>query len=293
MEIQQLRYVLALAQELSFYKAAKKVFVTQPTLSQQIKKLEDELGVVLFERSPKWVQLTEAGERFLPHAQNILDGVDQIKTEFHQDQKTISGKLKIGFIPTIGPYLLPKIAPIIQKKAPDLKLELYEETTSVLIESLKVAKFDLGLVALPLEDPSVVAKELGKEEFYLALSKKEWSKKKKTISLNQLTNKKILMLKEGHCFRDQALDFCQIKQDDERLIFEGSSLVSVINLVSLGYGVTFVPKMAIKSFNDSKIEFLSFPKPKPMRTIGAIWRMTTPLNKAQRFLLEVIEEVLR
>lgn len=293
MEIQQLRYIIALSQELNFNKAAQKVGISQPTLSQQIKKLEEELGEPLFERSPHEVRLTNAGRLFLPFARNALQNLKQGVDELKNTQSELSGTLSLAFIPTIGPYILPKVLKVLRKKAPKLKLKLYEETTSVLCENLKNGKFDLGLLALPLEDPSLVTKKLGTESFYLITSKKNPLSLKKTVTTHDVLGENLIMLKEGHCFRDQALDFCNLNERNFQLAFEGSSLVSVLNLVQAEEGVSFVPEMSLEHINKKNLTVLPFKGRTPKRDIGGIWRMTTPLNHTQKFVLSVIEEILK
>lgn len=293
MEIQQLRYIIALSQELNFNRAAAKVGISQPTLSQQIKKLEEELQTPLFERSAHSVRLTPAGKTFLPYARQALESLNSGVNELKDKEQNLSGTLSLAFIPTIGPYILPTVLKVIKKKAPNLKLKLYEETTSVLCENLKSGKFDLGLLALPLDDPALVTKKLGTEAFYLVTSKQNKLSHKKSVTLKDVLGQNLIMLQEGHCFRDQALDFCNINQNSFQLAFEGSSLVSVLNLVQADEGISFIPEMTIDHINKKNLTVLPFKGKTPKRDIGAIWRMTTPLNKTQKFVLGVIEEILQ
>lgn len=295
MDLQQLRYIIALYEEKHFGRAAKKVGISQPTLSQQIKKLEDELQVILFERSKKQIRLTEAGKTFIPYALAAIKDLKQGIATLKNQSESLTDEIKLGFIPTIGPYLLPKILKEIKSKAPKLKLKLFEETTSVLLENLKAGKFDLGLVALPLLDPQISSQEIGSEEFLLAIPAKSALAKEhpKSISVNNVKKNQLLMLKEGHCFRDQSLDFCHISSGDPRLIFEGSSLTSVLNLVAAGEGITFVPKMAAKSHANQHIKYITFSGKKPKRSIGLIWRHTSALSHSQEFLLDSLTGTLK
>jgi LysR family transcriptional regulator, hydrogen peroxide-inducible genes activator len=293
MELQQLRYIVALSKELNFVRAAKRVGITQPTLSQQIKKLEDELGQPLFERSPHNVRLTSQGQTFVSYAIKALDTLSEGEREIKESKNALKGKISIAFIPTIGPYILPPLLNKLKKKAPDLKLELFEETTSVLVDHLKSGKFDMGILALPIDDHSLVSKELGEEEFFVCVSKEHALAKKETINIKQMLDQDVLMLQEGHCFRDQALEFCSTHHANPHILFEGSSLVSVMNLAAANVGMTLVPKIAVNRSLYSSLKFIPFSKPKPTRKIGAIWRMTFLPNYAQRFVMEMVEDILR
>lgn len=293
MDLQQLRYVVALAREGNFQKAARTVGITQPTLSQQIKKLEEELGVYLFERSPRRVSLTQAGNQFVVRAQQALEVLEVGKNEIKQSKKSLEGTLRVAFIPTIGPYLLPPILKRLQKKAPNLHLKLSEETTNVLVDQLKSGRFDLGIISLPIGDPPLAERVLGEEEFLLAVSKSHPFANQASITVSSLKKERLLILKEGHCFRDQALEFCRRTQSDPQVIFEGSSLASVLNLVIAGIGVTLVPKIAAKPHLFPQLAFLPFRKPKPSRKIGAVWRMTALPSFCERFFLDEIERYLK
>lgn len=292
MDIQQLRYIIALSQELNFNRAAQRVGISQPTLSQQIQKLEDELGEALFERSTKSVRITPAGELFLPHAQAALDTLKAGVNELKEGQTGVAGTIRLAFIPTIGPYILPRVLKIIQKEAPKLKLKLFEETTSVLTENLKRAKFDLGLLALPIEDSGIAAQSFGREEFLLAVHAKHPLVARKFITVQDIAKEKLIMLQEGHCFRDQALEFCSMRRDNDQLVFEGSSLVSVLNLVAAGEGVTLVPKMVQQGSIPRDVKFIPFKGHKPSRELGLIWRMSSPLGRAEKFLIDAIRRAI-
>lgn len=292
MEIQQLRYFREISREGNFSRAAENLHVTQPTLSQQIKKLEDELGVLFFERGRKEIRLTEDGKAFLPYAEEILSQMENAVLSLQEKKGQLKGMIHLAFIPTVGPYILPKILHRLQKEAPDLEIKLYEETTSVLLDNLKRGKFDLGLLALPIEDSSLVNRFLFEEEFYLAVSKKHDLAHRSFVTLKDIQQHNLLILKEGHCFRNQALDFCFSGKNDSQLIFEGSSLLSVLNLVAGSEGITLVPQMAIESHKNRDLKFIPFQGDIPKRKIGLIWRMSTPLNYLQKYLLKVLEESL-
>ena len=292
MDIHQLHYMVALSQELHFQRAAQKAHVTQPTLSQGIKNLEGELGTSLFERSSHKVRITPDGERFLAHAVAALDHLQKGILEVQKNVADLEGNVRLGVIPTICPYLLPKVILRLKKDAPRLTLELYEETTSVLLDFLKSGKIDLGLLALPVKDRAVVEKGLASEPFYLAVAVQHRLAKKRKVTRKDLIGEKLLVLQEGHCFREQALDFCKAKGEDTHVIFQGSSLTSVLELATSGEGVTFVPAMAVHPAHHADLVYLPFSPVVPTREIGVIWRLTAPLSPTQRFLIDILRQVL-
>ncbi len=292
MDLQQLRYMTALSQELNFVRAAKKSHVTQPTLSQQIKKLEDELGARLFERSSKQVRLTAAGEKFLPAAVAVLSALEKGIQDLRDDSAEILGEIRVSAIPTLGPYVLPEIITQLRRKAPKLKLQIYEETTSVLIDSLKSGKTDLGILALPVDGEGIASKVTVREAFYLAVSKKHALAGRADVSAKDLRGEDLLILQEGHCFGAQALEFCKRQRTDERVVFQGSSLTSVLQLAAAGEGITLVPDLVRTSAVPAGLKFLPFKKPTPSRELGLVWRMTAPLTRAHRCVMETAEEVL-
>ncbi len=290
MEIHQLKYFVALSQELHFLRASQKAHVSQPTLSQQIKKLEVEFGAVLFERSPKHVRLTEAGKKFLPRAISVLETLESAKRELETDGGEISGILKVGAIPTMGPYLFPPVIARIKKEAPRLKLELFEETTSNLLLHLKEGRLDLAILSLPIEAPGIVSKSIGQEPFFVAASKHHTIAVRKKISLKELAKEPLLILQEGHCFSDQALEYCKRSRQDAQVIFQGSSLGSVMRLAAAGEGVTFVPKMAVEKQESGGLAFIPFTEPSPARHVAVAWRVSAPLGRAHQYFMDVLKE---
>lgn len=292
MDIQQLRYVVALSQELHFQHAAQKAHVTQPTLSQGILHLERELGTPLFERSSHKVQMTVAGKKFLTHAMTALDHIQKGILEIQKPGANLSEAIRIGVIPTICPYLMPQVILKLKQTAPHLTLEIYEETTSVLLDFLKSGRIDLGVLALPIKERGIVSQELGAEVFYLAIPKRHRLALKKSIAREDLANEKLLILQEGHCFGQQTLDFCKIKRNHDRVIFQGSSLTSVLQLTRAGEGVTFVPAMAATLTRGQGLVYRPFASPEPKREIGVAWRLTAPLFQSHRLLIETVRQVL-
>ncbi len=293
MELQQLRYIVALSQELNFLRAARRASITQPTLSQQVKKLEDELGAPLFERSSHGVRLTPAGEKFMPFAMAALDTLKKGLTELQKESKDISGKIAVSVIPTIHPYLMPGVLIKVKREAPRLSIELHEEKTSVLLESLKTGKIDLGILALPAGEAGIVSRSIGKEEFLLAVAKDHALAKRKQVTPRIIKEEKLLILQEGHCFTDQALEYCKRPREDAQVTFQGSSLTSVMKLASVGEGLTLVPKMAAIERENPDLVFIPFQSPKPHREIGIVWRITSPLTPAHHFLIETVSGIFQ
>ena len=289
MELQQLRYVVALAREQNFRRAAESAHISQPTLSQQLQKLERELHARLFERSSRQVKLTSPGESFLAHAQRVLDTLDTAVGEVKSRSKEITGTLRIGAIPTIAPYLLPPVLLRLQKKAPDLKMEIHDVTTSQILTYLREARFDIGVVSLPIHDRDFVTRTIGKEPFCLAVSRRSPLAGKKSMRSQEVRSHSLLILQEGHCFRNQSLAYCRLSPMDSRVTFQGSSLSSVVAMAGIGGGVTFVPRMAMAHHALKNIRFVKLTDPEPEREIGFIWRLTTPMTRAQEFFMETVE----
>lgn len=290
MELQQLRYVSALARELHFLKAAEKSHVSQPTLSQQVKKLEDELGSPLFERSSRKVRLTAAGKKFLPYALETLAAAEKGISALQKEEGEVTGTVKLGAIPTMCPYLIPQLLPRLKKSAPKVVLELYEETTSSLLERLRGGEIDLGLLSPPVQERGISVLVLGKETFYLAVSKKHRLAKAGRIQPGELASERLLVLQEGHCFGGQSLDYCKRTQQNPQVIFRGSSLLSVLRLAAQGQGVTFAPQMAVRANTDRDLKFVPFASPEPVRQIGLVWRLTSPLSRAHKLVMELMAE---
>lgn len=293
MEMAQLRYMAALAQELHFRRAAQKSHVTQPTLSQSIQKLEKELGVPLFERSARGVRLTPEGKKFLSSAVNALDHLDKTARELQESSREAAGTVRIGVLPTVCPYLMPQVITRLEKTAPRIKLELSEETTSILVEQIKNGTLDLGIAALPVNEKGLVEKVLWREPFYLAVARDHPLVGKKAVTQKEMMKEKVLVLEEGRCFGQQALEFCGTKRQDAQVVFQGSSLTSVMKLAALGEGVALVPQMALPQKGAADLRFIPFaPKP-PFRELGVLWRLSVPLAKAGRALIEAIEQTLK
>jgi LysR family hydrogen peroxide-inducible transcriptional activator len=280
MNIRDLKYLVALADQNHFGKAAKSCFVSQPALSMQIKKLEQFLGVQLIERTHKSIFLTAIGKEITQHARDILYRIDIMKDIATQSCDPFSGELHLGIIPTVAPYLLPHIIPGLTKSFPKLKIYLIEETTSHLLKKFSEAKLDSIILALPhLEHFSL---PLYEEEFLLAIPSNHIFSKKKFVHLSHLENQTLLLLEDGHCLRDQALAICHHTNASESQSFRATSLETLRYMVSSNIGITLMPKLAC-NITDG-ILYLPFNSPKPTRTIGITWRPST----TKKILLENI-----
>jgi LysR family hydrogen peroxide-inducible transcriptional activator len=277
MNLRDLRYIAAVAENKHFAKAAEISNVSQPTLSMQIQKLENELGVKIFERNNKNILITEIGQKIINKAKIIIKEADDIKELAKISKDPFSGDLKFGAFPTIAPYLFPKISSKIIKKFPKLKLFLLEEKTEILIKKLQNAEIDLAIIALPINALGLEYKELFTEEFFLAVNKNHPLANKKSINRSDLFGQKIMLLEEGHCLRDQALELCSVMGGLEDQNFRATSLETLKQMISIGNGVTLVPKIAANK-DDKNIKYLKFSSHAPCRKIALVWRKTSPRN---------------
>lgn len=292
MEIHQLRYALAVHREKHFGRAAQSVPISQPTLSQQIRKLERELGVRLFERSPHGVRTSPAGERFIAAAAAGLETLERAAAESKEGVDALAGTVRLGAIPTVAPYVLPELVAALKKKAPRVILDFHEPTTALLIEAVKAGRVDVGVLALPVEEPGLATRSFGEDPFYLAVAENHPLARKKALRLADIASEPLLILQEGHCFRDQSLEFCKMAGRDPRVIFEGSGLESVLRLAATGAGVTFVPHLAVRAVDRSRLAFVPFRPPAPTRTLAAVWRTTMNPTRAQRLVMDLLENYL-
>jgi LysR family transcriptional regulator, hydrogen peroxide-inducible genes activator len=282
MNLRDLRYFVALADTRHFGKAAERSFVSQPTLSAQIKKLETYLGVQLIERQPRKVTLTEMGARILPLARSILQESDEIVSLARNDHDPLSGKLKVALIPTIGPYLLPLVARKLRKQLPLLKVMLYEYQTQPLLEKLRAGDIDLGILALPVPLDGLEARPLYDEDFTLAVPSNSPLAKRSNVKLDDLSGETLLLLEDGHCLRDQALDVCSRIDVKESEDYRATSLETLRQMVAAGLGITLLPKLATRGpFGSGQgLTVKEFSRPVPSRSIGAVWRKSTARTDA-------------
>jgi LysR family transcriptional regulator, hydrogen peroxide-inducible genes activator len=278
MKLRDLSYLLAVAKTLHFGKAAALAHVSQPTLSVQLKKLEDRLGVVLIERDNKNVRLTPEGKIIAEIAQRIVQDAEAIKAYAKTVQDPHAGDLQFGIIPTLGPYLLPNMIPVLHEKFPKLSLWLHEATTEVLLEKIHNGQLDLAILALPIESENLTIIPLFSESFYFAVHKEHKLAKRKTIALADIQNENILLLTDGHCLRDQALAVCHNVHIKPKSDFKATSLETLRQMVAQGLGATLMPKLAIETANPN-ICYIPFAKPAPQRQLGLVFRKTHVRNK--------------
>ncbi|MDY6944646.1 MAG: LysR substrate-binding domain-containing protein [Pseudomonadota bacterium] len=294
MNLRDLRYFVALADTKHFGKAAERCFVSQPTLSAQLKKLENYLGVQLIERQPRRVTLTETGVKILPLARRILQESDEIISLARNEHDPLSGKLKLGLIPTIGPYLLPLVARRLRKQLPQLKLMLYEYQTHQLLEKLRDGEIEVAILALPVQMDGLEARELYHEEFNVAVPNNHPLAKKSSIKLDDLAGESLLLLEDGHCLRDQALDVCSRIDVKENEDYRATSLETLRQMVAAGLGITLMPDLATRGpFNSGQgLAIKAFARPVPTRTVGAVWRKSSSRTQAIDAMCEVIKTTM-
>lgn len=282
MTLTELRYIVALAREKHFGRAAEKCFVSQPTLSVAVKKLEDELGVILFERGQSEITVTPAGEPIIRQAEKVLAEAARIKELADTAGDPLAGPLRIGAIYTIGPYLLPRLVPLLRERAPQMPLILQENFTAKLIEALKNNELDVAIVALPIEEPGLVAQAVYDEVFRVLVPAQHPWAKLKAIEARRLLEEQLLMLGRGNCFRDQVLDLCSRAGAGGPQVLEGSSLETIRYMVASGIGVTVMPASAVDELpkNDALLRMRPFTDPQPSRRIGMVWRASFPRHQA-------------
>ena len=280
MNLRDLRYLVALADLKHFGRAAEASFVSQPTLSTQIKKFEDELGVPLIERNPRNVLLTDVGEAVVARARMILREADEIKNIARRAKDPASGTVKIGIFPTLGPYLLPHVVPQIVAKFPKLELMLFEEKTEVILKKLHDAELDAGILALPIHDDTLHSEFLFEEPFVLAVPASHPMAKQKKVKLADLAEERLLLLDDGHCLRDQALEVCQLAGATERSGFRATSLETLRHMVSANVGITLLPALAVRppAPATANVVLIPFADPQPHRRIAMVWRRTSALT---------------
>ncbi|MEJ6393867.1 LysR substrate-binding domain-containing protein [Gymnodinialimonas sp. 2305UL16-5] len=274
--LKHLRYFEALARHQHFGRAAESCAISQPALSLQIKELEGMLGAPLVERASRQIRLTSLGEDFAERARKILLEVDELDDLVRAAHGPISGRLRIGVIPTVAPYLLPQIITALTARFPALELQPRETVTQSLIEDLLAGRLEMAIVALPISEPALQEFKLFEEDFVLIRAPEDAAKP--VPSPEKLKEMRLLLLEEGHCFRDQALSFCEMKPSDPRYLMEGSSLSTLAQMVGAGMGLTLLPEMALPlETRSAHVSVARFPSPSPSRSIGIVWRKTNPL----------------
>ena len=282
MNLRDLKYLVALADHKHFGRAAAACFVSQPTLSTQIKKLEDELGVPLVERTPRKVMLTPAGREAASRARGIVAEVEQMKEAARRSQDPEAGTVRLGIFPTLGPYLLPHVIPSIRARFPQLELLLIEEKSDVLLSRLREGRLDAALLALPLHDDQLHSEFLFEEPFVLAVPEQHpLAQRGDTLSMSELHQQRLLLLEDGHCLRDQALDVCHLSGALEKAEFQATSLETLRQMVAANVGVTLLPLLAVQPpvASPSNIRLLRFDDASgPSRRIAMLWRRSSAMN---------------
>jgi LysR family hydrogen peroxide-inducible transcriptional activator len=276
--LKQMRYFEALARHGHFGRAAEACAISQPALSMQIRELEAALGTELFDRGPRQIQLTTFGEAFAARARAILRSVDELEDLARASKDHLAGRLRLGVIPTIAPYLLPTIMGELQGEHPELELHVRESVTPKLLQELADGRLDAAIVALPVSEPTLHEVALFLEAFVLVRPERDATLP--VPSRERLKEMRLLLLEEGHCFRDQALSFCNIPSSLPREALEGSSLTTLVQMVAAGIGVTLIPEMAVPvETRSAAVAVARFEGAEPTRTIGMVWRKSNPLAR--------------
>jgi LysR family hydrogen peroxide-inducible transcriptional activator len=277
--LRQLRYLTSLARHRHFGRAAEDCAVTQPALSMQIRELEREIGTELIERRPGDIALTDTGLEVAERAEQILTATQDL-VDFARHRDVLSGQLRLGIIPTLAPYILPRVLPRLQAAYPQLRLEVRETQTKSLLEELTRGALDAVMLALPAEGADVETLPLFTDAFLLAVPANETSLPRGRVDIDDVDQRRLILLEEGHCLRDQALAFCGAPRRDQPASLGATSLSTVIQMVANGYGVTLMPQVAIDAeAHDDRVRLLRFRDPEPGRSIGLAWRRTSPRRK--------------
>src|SRR6185437_14212090 len=285
--LRQLRYFDALARQGHFGRAAEACAISQPALSMQIREMEEALGGALIERGARQVALTKFGEEIVQRVRDILRSVDELGDFARASRDRLAGRLRIGMIPTIAPYLLPKVIENLARLHPELDIHVRETVTPKLIKEVAEGRLDTAIVALPVSEPSLTEITLFRENFLLVRPGEQEGTP--VPSRETLREMKLLLLEEGHCFRDQALSFCNMRTSPPREVLDASSLSTLVQMVGAGIGVTLIPEMAVEvETRSASVSVAHFKNPQPSRTIGMVWRKTSPLA---RQLLQISEVV--
>ena len=281
-KLKDLRYLVAVADTRHFGRAAERCFVSQPTLSAQLKKLEQSLGVQLIERQPNNVALTDPGEQIVARARRILEACEEVTTLARSHRDPLAGVLRVALLPTIGPYLLPHIARPLQRALPRLQLHLHEYQTIPMLKRLKAGELDVGILALPVDLDGLEARELYSEPFKVLIPDRHALAQRSRVTMGDLEGQSLLLLEEGHCLRDQALALCSRAGLGERQDFSATSLETLRQMVATGAGITLLPQLATEGAygNARGTRVLPFAKPVPSRRVGAVWRKTSARRTA-------------
>jgi LysR family hydrogen peroxide-inducible transcriptional activator len=287
--LRQLRYFDALARHRHFGRAAQACAISQPALSMQIKEMEEALGGMLLERSARQVTLTRFGDELAGRVRGILRSVEELGDFARASRDRFAGRLHVGMIPTVAPYLLPKIIANLARSYPGLDVQVRETMTAKLIQELAEGRLDTAIVALPVSEPSLREIALFSENFLLVRPREDEGTP--VPSAEMLREMRLLLLEEGHCFRDQALSFCKSQSSTPREMLDANSLSTLVQMVSAGIGVTLIPEMAVAvETRSASVSVTRFKNPQPSRTIGMVWRKTSPLTRQLLQISEVVRQ---
>lgn len=288
MEVHQLRYVVAVAQAGNFSRAAEHCHISQPSLSQQIQKLENELGERLFDRMKRTAKLTPSGEAFLRHAVRILDELEAARREAAEAKDLLRGTVALGALPTIAPYLLPGVLAKFGRKFSGVDVIVQEDTTAQLMKLLLACEIDFAIASQPIRDERMEVVELFSEELLLAMPPGHPLARKRTVSMSDLENEKFIVMKEGHCLGDQVLGFCNRRDLQPGISFRSAQLETIQALVRSGLGLSLIPVMAAQSNRSDAPEYRSVQPPRPSRKIVAVWPRQRPLRRAAGEFLKTL-----
>jgi LysR family transcriptional regulator, hydrogen peroxide-inducible genes activator len=292
MTLKEFRYIVALAQERHFGRAAAKCFVSEPTMSVAIHKIEEELGVRLFERGKTHVVATEIGARIAVQAQRVLDEAALVRKVAHQGRDQLSGPLKLGVIPTIGPYVLPAVVPILRQRAPGMPLALEENITANLAVLLRRGALDAIILTLPFEEPGAVVLPLYDEPFKVVVPDGHRWENRRAIKASELESETVLLLHGGHCFRDQVLGTCPALSRPDADLTQGNSLEAIRSMVASGFGITVLPCSTLPRNHHARLlREIAFEGPVPSRRVALAWRKSFTRPEAIEVLRESIIEV--
>jgi len=290
--LRQLRYLTAIARHRHFGRAAEDCAISQPALSMQLKQLEQEIGAELVERRPHDIALTDTGLEVAQRAEHILAATRDL-VDFARHRDVLSGHLRLGIIPTLAPYVLPRVLPRLQAAYPRLRLELRETQTNILLDELGRGELDCVMLALPAEGADVETLSLFDDPFLLAVPVGDPLPPRRRVGLTDVDQRRLILLEEGHCLRDQALAFCGTARRDAPASLGATSLATVMQMVANGYGVTLLPQVAVEAeLRDPRVKLLRFAAPQPARTIGLAWRRTSPRRRDFEALGKIVTETL-
>jgi LysR family hydrogen peroxide-inducible transcriptional activator len=290
--LRQLRYLTSLARHRHFGRAAADCAVTQPALSMQVRALEREIGTELVERRPGEIALTDTGLDVAQRAEQILTATRDL-VDFARHRDVLSGRLALGIIPTLAPYILPRVLPHLQAKYPQLRLEVRETQTKLLLDELTRGELDAVMLALPADGADMETLALFDDAFLLAVPAADVLSARYRVGVEDVDQHRLILLEEGHCLRDQALAFCATSRRDQPAGLGATSLATVMQMVANGYGVTLLPEVAVDAeVRDKRVKLLRFSAPEPARTIGLAWRRTSPRRKDFQALGQIIIDMI-